>query len=122
MGKYEVVSGCYVPVGSGFRHKRSGQIVTLSDEDAASLGEHVKPVESSGESEREPAHNKPKRRGVAKRNTEPEAVEPEVVEQPVEPEAVEPEAVEPEAVEPHVVEEVVGEVSSDARYPQADHE
>ena len=68
MNKYEVVSGCNVPVGKGFRYKTSGQIVTLSDEHAAALAEHIKPVGSEG---------------VADRNTEPEAVE-QPVEQPVE--------------------------------------
>lgn len=61
MGRYEVVVECYVPVGAGFRYKRPGQVVTLSDEDAASLGRHLKSVDSDG---------------VAKRNTQPEAVEP----------------------------------------------
>lgn len=69
MNKYEVVSACYVPVGNGFRYKLSGQIVTLSDEQAAALAEHIRLVDPS--------------RGVAKRNTEPEVVE-QPVEQPFE--------------------------------------
>lgn len=95
MGRYEMVSECYVPVGSGFRYKRAGQIVTLSDADAASLAEHVKPVDDAAAAiaveepavvvadepavdEPEPDHDKPRRRRVAKRNT------PKVVEEPVE--------------------------------------
>lgn len=70
MKKYEVVSACYVPVGTGFRYKASGQIVTLSDEQAFLVAEHIKPVDPSG--------------GVVKRNTEPESVEqPEAVRQHV---------------------------------------
>lgn len=53
--RYEVVSECYVPVGRSFRYKRAGQVVTLSDVDADSIADHIKPV------------------GVAKRNT-PEVV------------------------------------------------
>ena len=95
MNKYKVVSGCYVPVGKGFRFKAAGQVITLSDEDAVLLADHITPV---GE-------------GVAKRNTEPEVVEPEAVEQPLEPAAVE-----------EIVEEIAEGVSSDFRYPQADNE
>ena len=64
MNKYEVVSGCYVPAGKGFRYRTPGQVVTLSDEQAAELAGNVKPVDPSG--------------GVAKCNTEPE-----IVDQPV---------------------------------------
>lgn len=72
MNKYEVVSGCYVPAGKGFRYRTPGQVVTLSDEQAAELAGNVKPIDLSG--------------GVAKCNTEPE-----VVDQPVgQPQAVAP--------------------------------
>lgn len=94
MNKYEVVSGCYVPVGKGFRFKAAGQVITLSDEDAVMLADHIRPV---GE-------------GVAKRNTEPEVVEPEAAGQPLEPVAEE------------IVEEIAEGVSSDYRYPQAGDE
>lgn len=76
MKKYEVVSGCYVPLGNGgTRYKRLGQIVTLSDEQAAALAGFIKPVVPSG--------------GVAFRNTgiipvEPEAIEQHVLEETVE--------------------------------------
>lgn len=92
MNKYEVVSGCYVPVGKGFRYKAAGQVVTLSDDHAVLLADHIRPV---GE-------------GVAKRNTEPEA----------EPEAVEPEAVEWPFGR---VADVEG-VSSDVGYPPSGDE
>ncbi len=109
MNKYEVLSDCYVPVGRGFRHKRAGQVVTLSDVDADLIAEHIRLVE---ESEQEPAQEKPKRKRVAKRNTKPEAVEQPAVEvdQPV------------VDVEQPIVEEVSGEVTSDDGDPQASHE
>lgn len=75
MNKYEVVSACYIPVGKGFRYKALGQIVTLSDDQAFLVAEHIKPVDPSG--------------GVAFRNTgiipvEPEAIEQHVLEENVE--------------------------------------
>lgn len=74
VNKYEVVSGCYVPAGKGFRYRTPGQVVTLSDEQAAELAGNVKPVDPSG--------------GVAKCNTEPEVFDqpvdqPEVADHPV---------------------------------------
>lgn len=76
MNKYEVVSGCYVPAGKGFRYRTPGQVVTLSDEQAAELAGNIKPIDPSG--------------GVAKCNTEPEVVDrpvgqPQTVDQPEDP-------------------------------------
>lgn len=62
--KYEVVTQCYVPVGSGFRFKKPGQVVTLKAADAKKLGDSVKKLDNDDE-------------GVAQRNTpEPEQSEP----------------------------------------------
>lgn len=108
MNKYEVVSGCYVPIGSGSRYKAPGQIVTLSDEHAALLAAHIRPVDPSGGPEP----------GVAKRNTEPEAVEPEAV-KPEEPEVVERPFGQPFS---SVTDGIAEGVTSDFRYPEADHE
>jgi hypothetical protein len=58
--KYEVVTQCYVPVGSGLRYKKPGQVVTLDDDAAAELAEFLTPVQE----------------GVAERNT-PEADTPD---------------------------------------------
>lgn len=95
MGQYEVVRECYVPVGSGLRFKRPGNLVTLSDEDAGKLASYIQPAESD-------EHVKPKPKGVAKRNTK--AAEP-----PVEPPVESP-------VEPPLF-DVTGEVTPDAGDP-----
>ena len=58
MGKYEVVLECYVPVGSGFRYKRPGQVVELSEKEASELTGYIRPVDSGDTDD-----------GVAKRNT-----------------------------------------------------
>lgn len=76
MNKYEVVSGCYVPAGKGFRYRTPGQVVTLSDEQAAELAGNIKPIDLSG--------------GVAKCNTELEVVDqpvgqPQTVDRPEDP-------------------------------------
>lgn len=55
MAKYEVTKATYVPVGPGFKYKKSGQIVTLKAADARKLGDSVKKVDED--------------EGVAKRNT-----------------------------------------------------
>lgn len=44
MRQYQVLSQCYVPVGPGFKYKFPGQVVTLDDEDAASLEGLIAPV------------------------------------------------------------------------------
>lgn len=56
MRKYEVTAPGYVPVGTGFKYKVPGQVVTLDDDDAADVAELIKPVKGPG--------------GVAKRNTQ----------------------------------------------------
>lgn len=96
MNKYEVVSGCYVPAGKGFRYRTPGQVVTLSDEQAAELAGNIKPIDPSG--------------GVAKCNTEPE-----VVDRPVG---------QPQTVAPYVSEAVDfgGGVISDVGDSQANYE
>lgn len=44
MRQYKVLVQTYVPVGTGFKYKKPGQVVTLDDEDAASLGDKIAPV------------------------------------------------------------------------------
>lgn len=83
MGEYEVIRECYVPVGSGLKYKRPGNVVTLNDEDASHLASYIKPLETQqndSEQDDEAEHDKPKRKRVAKRNTpvEQPAVEPEL--------------------------------------------
>jgi hypothetical protein len=121
VGKYEVVSECYVPVGSGFRYKRPGQVVTLSDSDAASLAEHVKPVDSS-EKPSAPTSDKPKPKRVAKRNTtKPKAEEVELVTENGDILATVTVA-DKDVVDELVAEEVAGGVTSDASDSQAGDE
>lgn len=48
MRAYQVTSSCYVPVGTGYRFKQPGQIVHLSAEDAAELGDLVASVSEVG--------------------------------------------------------------------------
>jgi len=43
MPQYQVVVGCYVPVGAGTRFKYAGQIVTLDAADAVKLRGYVEP-------------------------------------------------------------------------------
>lgn len=90
--KYEVVTQCYVPVGSGFKYKKPGQVVTLKAADAKKLGDSVKKLDDD--------------EGVAKRNT-PE--QPEPPEQSEPPEQVEPpEEVTSDAGEPSTADERTG--------------
>jgi len=70
MGKYKVVLACYVPVGTGLRYKHPGQVVMLSEDEAAVLTGYVEPADQEAED-----------RGVAERNTEEVAESAEPVEQ-----------------------------------------
>ena len=106
MKQYEVVSGCYVPLGRGTRFRPAGQVVTLSDEQAAELAEYIKPVDPNG----------------VLQNATPE---PEAVEQPIESLGGWSERVdqaEPEAVVQDATDEIVEEVISDVSDPQAGDE
>lgn len=109
MKQYEVVSGCYVPVGGRVRFRPAGQVVTLSDEQAAELAGFIKPVAPSGVLQTatpEPeAVEHPSGGGWSERVDQAEQTEA-VVEQPVE----------------QATDEIPGEVSSDFGYPQAGHE
>jgi hypothetical protein len=44
MPQYRVIVDCYVPVGTGVRFKRAGQVVTLDSVAAADLRGHVEPA------------------------------------------------------------------------------
>lgn len=103
MKKYEVVSGCYVPMGNRVRFRPPGQVVTLSDEQAAALAGFIKPVAPS--------------EGVAFCNTEAAAIEQPGVVAGGWGERVD--QAEPEAVEQDFdVEEVISDVGDS----QADYE
>lgn len=105
MKQYEVVSGCYVPMGSKTRFRPVGQVVTLSDEQAAELADFIKPVDPSG----------------VLQNATPE---PEAAEQPHESFGAWSERV--DQAEPAVVQdatdEIAEEVISDVSDPAADNE
>lgn len=117
VGKYEVVLGCYVPVGAGFRYKNPGQVVTLSEKEAAKLSDYLEPVEQDAEGSTS--------LGVAKRNTE-EAAEPaDPAERPAEDGVAErnttfrrPDVKHEDAVQ----EEAAQEVTADASDSQASDE
>lgn len=61
MAKYEVTTACHVPVGTGFKYKKPGQVVTLKAAEARKLGDSVKKLDED--------------EGVAERNT-PDAPAP----------------------------------------------
>jgi len=70
--KYEVVEQTYVPVGSGFKYKKPGQIVTLKAADARKLGDLVRKIDDDeGVAERNTS--KPESKSKAKPEPEPEA-------------------------------------------------
>lgn len=54
MHEYEVVEGCYVPVGPGFKFKKPGQVVRLRKADAKKLGSYVKPLDDPAEAPVDP--------------------------------------------------------------------
>jgi hypothetical protein len=65
--KYEVVEQTYVPVGSGFKYKRPGQIVTLKAADARKLGDLVRKVDDDeGVAERNTSKSRPESKPKSK--------------------------------------------------------
>lgn len=65
--KYEVVEQTYVPVGSGFKYKRPGQIVTLKAADARKLGDLVRKVDDDeGVAERNTSKSRPESKSKSK--------------------------------------------------------
>lgn len=78
--KYEVVEQTYVPVGSGFKYKKPGQIVTLKAADARKLGDLVRKIDDDeGVAERNTS--KPESKSKAKPEPKPEP-EPEADDNP----------------------------------------
>lgn len=72
--KYEVVEQTYVPVGSGFKYKRPGQIVTLKAADARKLGDLVRKVgDDEGVAERNTSKPRPESKPKPKPDSKPEA-------------------------------------------------
>lgn len=72
--KYEVVEQTYVPVGSGFKYKRPGQIVTLKAADARKLGDLVRKLDDDeGVAERNTSKSRPESKSKSKPDSEAEA-------------------------------------------------
>ena len=72
--KYEVVEQTYVPVGSGFKYKKPGQIVTLKAADARKLGDLVRKIDDDeGVAERNTSKSRPESKSKSKPDSEAEA-------------------------------------------------
>ena len=110
VGKYKVVLACYVPVGTGLRYKYPGQVVMLSEDEAADLTGYV-----------EPADQEPEDQGVAERNTiesEDQGVAERNTTESEDQGVAERNTTESDVVEPEVVQVVEG-VTSDVGDPEA---
>lgn len=80
--KYEVVEQTYVPVGSGFKYKKPGQIVTLKAADARKLGDLVRKLDDDeGVAERNTSKSRPESKSKAKPEPKSEP-EPEAGDNP----------------------------------------